>query len=108
MNATMLNMQQVVKSYEGKLALDRLNFTVPQGKIVGLLGRNGAGKSTLIECALGLNTVDAGCVQLLAESPGALSEAARARLGYVPQQTDLFGWMTATQTLAFFKAFYPK
>ena len=108
MNATMLNMQQVVKSYEGKLALDRLNFTVPQGKIVGLLGRNGAGKSTLIECALGLNTVDAGSVQLLAETPGALSESARARLGYVPQQTDLFGWMTATQTLAFFKAFYPK
>ena len=69
MNATMLNMQQAVKSYEGKLAFDRLNFTVLQAKIVVLLGRNGAGNNILIECALGLNTIDAGSVQLLAETP---------------------------------------
>lgn len=103
-----LKMQQVVKLFQGHLALSRLNFELPEGKVVGLLGRNGAGKTTLIECALGLKDVSAGSITLFDEPPGAFSEATRARIGYVPQQTDLFEWMTAPQMLAFFKAFYPR
>ena len=107
MNDHLLEMTSVVKSFSGVLALDRLDFNVGRGQIVGLLGRNGAGKSTLIECALGLRTLAAGEVRLFGEDPLALSPAARARIGYVPQRTDLFEWMYAPQMLAFFKAFYP-
>jgi ABC-2 type transport system ATP-binding protein len=103
-----LEMQSVVKSFDGKLALNRLNFNVNLGQVIGLLGRNGAGKSTLIECALGLRAISAGEVKLFDESPFDLSQATRGRIGYVPQQTDLFGWMTALQMLAFFKAFYQR
>jgi len=101
-----LEMSGVIKRFPGKNALDGLNFSVAPGKVIGLLGRNGAGKTTLLECALGLREVDQGEIRLLGESPMALSETTRGRIGYVPQQTDLFEWLTPSQMLAFFKAFY--
>jgi ABC-2 type transport system ATP-binding protein len=108
MMAPILQMQSVFKHFPGKYALDGLNFTVPAGEVLGLLGRNGAGKTTLLECALGLREIDHGQIQLFGEAPGALSEATRARIGYVPQQTDSFEWLTPLQMLAYFKAFYPR
>ena len=108
MNAPALEMKSVLKLFDTKLVLHKLNFVVPEGRIVGLLGRNGAGKSTLIECALGLQTIAAGSINLLGDASTALSEATRGRIGYVPQENDLFEWMTATQMLGFFKAFYPR
>jgi ABC-2 type transport system ATP-binding protein len=103
-----LNMQSVVKSFAEKSVLNQLNFSLKHGQVVGLLGRNGAGKSTLIECALGLRNIQAGEISIFGEDPQALSAITRGRIGYVPQQTDLFGWMTAPQMLGFFKAFYPR
>lgn len=108
MNETILKMDSVFKHVPGKYALEGLDFMVASGQVLGLLGRNGAGKTTLIESALGLRNIDSGNVALFGESPASLSDAARNRLGYVPQQTDLFEWMTATQMLAFFKAFYAR
>ena len=108
MNTPLLTMQAVVKRFPEKVVLNHLNFSMPQGKVLGLLGRNGAGKTTLIECALGLREVDGGEIRLMGDKPMNLSEQTRARLGYVPQQNDLFEWLTATQMLAFFKAFYTR
>lgn len=108
MNTPLLTMQTVVKRFPEKVVLNHLNFSMPQGKVLGLLGRNGAGKTTLIECALGLREVDGGEIRLMGDKPMNLSEQTRARLGYVPQQNDLFEWLTATQMLAFFKAFYTR
>ncbi len=108
MNSMPLEMTGVTKRYPDKNALDGLNFSVPSGKVVGLLGRNGAGKTTLLECALGLREIDLGEIRLLGETPMSLSDSARSRVSYVPQQTDLFEWLTASQMLAFFKAFYTR
>jgi ABC-2 type transport system ATP-binding protein len=105
-SASPLEMSGVIKRFPGKNALDGLNFSVAPGKVIGLLGRNGAGKTTLLECALGLREIDQGEIRLLGESPMSLSEATRGHIGYVPQQTDLFEWLTPSQMLAFFKAFY--
>ncbi|MCA3019775.1 MAG: ATP-binding cassette domain-containing protein [Rhodocyclaceae bacterium] len=104
MIANVLEMRGVSKSFDRRLVLDELDFTIERGKIVGLLGRNGAGKSTLLDSALGLVGIGGGEISLLGENPAALSEATRGRLGYVPQQTELFSWITAAQMLAYFKA----
>ncbi len=108
MSESVLDMKAVFKQVPGKYALDGLDFSVPKGRVLGLLGRNGAGKTTLLECALGLKEFDKGEIRLFGEAPSQLSDANRARLGYVPQETDLFEWLTAEQMLAFFKAFYPR
>ena len=108
MIANVLEMRGVSKSFDHRLVLDQLDFTIKRGKIIGLLGRNGAGKSTMLDCALGLARIGGGEISLLGENPAALSEVTRGRVGYVPQQTELFPWMTASQMLAYFKAFYEK
>ncbi|MEO8385687.1 MAG: ABC transporter ATP-binding protein [Betaproteobacteria bacterium] len=106
MSQPILEMKSVCKSYTGKSALNGIDLSLTSGQVIGILGRNGAGKSTMLECALGLREIDAGQIKLFGESPAALSEASRARIGYVPQQNDLFEWLTAKQMLAYFRAFY--
>ena len=108
MSAPLLQMQDVFKRVPGKYALNGLDFSVPSGQVVGLLGRNGAGKTTLLECALGLRDIERGEIRLFGETPAQMTDANRARIGYVPQQTDLFEWLSVPQMLAFFKAFYPR
>ncbi|KAF0813428.1 ABC transporter ATP-binding protein YtrB [Andreprevotia sp. IGB-42] len=111
MTQPLLQLASVAKSYGLQRVLGGfggLNWQVEPGRIHGLLGRNGAGKSTLLECALGLRDVDLGTITLLDENPATLSDAGRARIGYVPQKAELFGWMTATQMLAYFRSFYPR
>jgi ABC-2 type transport system ATP-binding protein len=85
-----------------------LDWQIAPGQVVGLLGRNGAGKSTLLECMLGLREADGGSVALFDEDVAGLSDAARGRIGYVPQRTDLFDWLTPVQMLDYFQAMYPR
>jgi len=108
MTASPIQMRGVAKRFDSKPVLDGLDWEVGQGQVIGLLGRNGAGKSTLMECVLGLREIDGGSVQLFGEPLDALSDATRARIGYVPQKSDLFEWMTPLQMLAYFKALYPR
>ena len=49
----MIKVKNLVKSYEGHLAVDNLSFSVEQGKILGFLGPNGAGKSTTMNIMTG-------------------------------------------------------
>ena len=88
--------------------LSPTSFSVGAGDRVGLVGRNGSGKTTLIETLLGLREPDAGAALLLGQPSAKLDDAARARIGYVPQRSDLFEWLTADQLLAYFRSFYPR
>ena len=103
-----IEFKAVSKGFGGRSVLDGLDWSIPRGRVVGLVGRNGAGKSTLLQCALGLLLPESGAVRLLGEDPARLSDDARAQIGYVPQDSDLFEWLTAEQVLAYFKTFYPR
>jgi ABC-2 type transport system ATP-binding protein len=108
MMSSAIEMKGVAKGFKNKAVLAGVDWSVPTGHVVGLVGRNGAGKSTLLRCALGLWSPDAGSVRLLREDPANLPDAVRAQVGYVPQESDLFEWLTATQMLAYFKTFYAR
>ena len=107
MNTPIIRIDTISKRFDGHTVLDGLDWSIAPGQVIGLLGRNGAGKSTLIECLLGLRDTDAGQVTIFGEDVGNLSASARARIGYVPQQSDLFEWLTPHQMLDYFKALYP-
>jgi len=92
----------------GPPVLRGLDWQLLPGQVVGLLGRNGAGKTTLLETLLGLREPQAGSVRLFSRPAMQADDAARARIGYVPQQSDLFESFTAEQLLAYFKSFYPR
>ncbi len=108
MNAPIINLESMTKSYGSKSILRSLDWAVTPGKVIGLLGRNGAGKSTLIECMLGLREADSGSARIYGEKVDDLSDITRGRLAYVPQKADLFEWLTANQMLDYFKALYPR
>jgi len=93
---------------KGDLVLKGLDWQLLPGQVVGLLGRNGAGKTTLLEALLGLREPQAGTVKLFGQDVQQLDDATRARIGYVPQHSDLFEGFTPTQLLAYFRSFYPR
>ncbi len=105
---TCLRLQGLKVAFGAQRVLDGLDWSLPTGQVVGLLGRNGAGKTTLIETLLGLREPDAGAALLFGQPAEHLSDDARARIGYVPQRSDLFEWLTADQLLAYFRSFYPR
>jgi ABC-2 type transport system ATP-binding protein len=95
-------------AYAGRPVLQSLDWQLQPGQVVGLLGRNGAGKTTLLETLLGLRDPQSGTVQLFGQAATRLDDAARARIGYVPQQSDLFEDLRADELLAYFRSFYPR
>jgi len=102
-----LRMEAVSKRYDHKRVLDELSLDVPTGSVLGLLGKNGQGKTTLLKCALGLVRPDSGVLTVLHEPANDLSAAAKARIGYVPQEITLYPWMRAAQLIDYMSAFYP-
>jgi ABC-2 type transport system ATP-binding protein len=93
---------------DGNRVLRGLDWRLLPGQVVGLLGRNGAGKTTLLQALLGLHEPQAGTVRLFDQPANRLDDTARSRIGYVPQQSDLFEAFTPAQLLAYFKSFYPR
>ena len=101
-------LQGIQVSYGAQPVLRGLDWQLLPGQVVGLLGRNGCGKTTLLETLLGLREPGAGQALLFGQAVAGLDDAARARIGYVPQQADLFEWLTPAQLLAYFRSFYPR
>jgi ABC-2 type transport system ATP-binding protein len=98
--------QDLTLTYGAQTVLKRLDWKLLPGQVVGLLGRNGAGKTTLLEALLGLREAQNGSVRLFGQAVMQVDDATRTRIGYVPQQSDLFDGFTPAQLLAYFRSFY--
>ena len=95
----MLELNDLRKTYPGgRQALRGISMTVPTG-IFGLLGPNGAGKSTLMRTLVTLQPPDRGSVRLDGQDVLADPRAARARIGYLPQDFGLHAQVSAERLL---------
>ena len=81
-------------------ALSDLTIDVQPGEVFGLLGPNGAGKSTTIKLLLGLLRSTAGEAFVFGRDPG--DKEAKRRLGYLPEETYLYRFLDADETLRFY------
>tara|TARA_B100000809_G_scaffold232168_1_gene247847 strand:+ start:29 stop:958 length:930 start_codon:yes stop_codon:yes gene_type:complete len=81
-------------------ALDAVDFEVRPGEIFGLLGPNGAGKSTAIKLMLGLLYPTRGKLDVLGNSPRDVRT--KERIGYLPEESHLYDYLTARETLTFY------
>ncbi len=88
----------VSKTYATVRAVDNISFEVAHGEIFGLLGPNGAGKTTTIRMILDIIKPDAGHISVLG---GPMTEATKARIGYLPEERGLYEDMTLLETLLF-------
>lgn len=91
----------LVKRFDGTLAVDGVDLSVPRGAIYGILGPNGAGKTTSLRMVLGIIDPDAGTRRVL----GASNPQDVARLiGYLPEERGLYPSMKAYEAIAFMGA----
>ncbi len=88
----------VVKAYEEKVAVDGLSFSVEKGEVFGLIGPNGAGKTTTIRMMMDIIQPDAGQVAIFGEIP---SEATKSRLGYLPEERGLYKKLSVIETISY-------
>ena len=96
------------KSYGAVKAVDGISFEVRRGEIFGLLGPNGAGKTTTIEILEGLNSPDAGSVDVLGIDVVAHPEALKERIGVQLQTDALYPNLTVEELISLFGSFYAK
>jgi ABC-2 type transport system ATP-binding protein len=96
--------QGLRKRFGERTAVDDVSFTVGDNECYGLLGPNGAGKTTTIAIICGLLRADQGEVTVDGEPGGSL--AAKAAIGYVPQDLALYPDLSARENLRFFGQLY--
>src|SRR5512134_3104153 len=99
--------RELSKSFDGKRVLGGVSCDVEPGDVVGVLGKNGAGKTTLLELVLGFTPATSGGVQLFGYDSYRLPGAAKARIGFVPQQDELVNQLTAADQIGVIASFYP-
>src|SRR5712692_1901604 len=81
-------------------AVQGVTFALEPGRAFGLLGPNGAGKSTVVKAIVGLTRPDSGTVALFGLSPS--KYAARAQVGFAPEEPDFPKYLRAVEELAYF------
>lgn len=97
----MLDIIRLSKSYGAKKAVDDVTFSVGAGEICAFIGHNGAGKTTTLKCVAGILAFDEG--EILIDG-GSISEdpiAAKRKFAYIPDNPDLYDYMTGMQYLNF-------
>ena len=97
----MLNIQHLTKVYGGKKAVDDLSLHIRPGEIYGFIGHNGAGKTTTLKSCCGILQFDGGDILVDGVSIRTDPMACKRRLAYIPDNPDLYEYMTGIQYLHF-------
>ena len=97
----MLNIQHLTKVYGEKKAVDDLSLHIAPGEIYGFIGHNGAGKTTLIRAIVGAQPFDGGSIEVCGHSIEHGPIAAKRALAYVPDNPDVYEFMTGMQYLTY-------
>ena len=85
-------------------AVNDITFNVEPGEVIGLLGPNGSGKSTTVKMLLGLLYPTGGMLNVLGRSPRAVET--KREIGYLPEESYLYKYLTAEETLDFFGSLF--
>ena len=92
----------------GRVIYSDLSFDVPEGRILGLLGKNGTGKTTTINILMGYLRPQSGECTIFGEPITEMSPATRARIALLIEGHVQYSFMTISQIEKFYAAFYPK
>ena len=97
----MLDIQHFTKTYGEKRAVDDLSLHIAPGEIYGFIGHNGAGKTTTLKAAVGILQFDAGEITIGGHSIQTEPLACKRLLAYIPDNPDLYDFMSGIQYLNF-------
>ena len=102
----MIEVKNVVKTFDGFAALNDATLSVPTGAVYGLVGPNGAGKSTIIRHLTGIFRQDSGTVRLGGEDVWE-NAALKAKIAAIPDDWYYFNSAGIGDMMRFYKGFYP-
>ena len=102
----MIQVENLVKTFDGFRALDGADFHVKKGAIYGLVGPNGAGKSTLIRHLTGIYKQDEGSV-LIDGEPVFENPAVKEKIAYIPDDLFYFAQADTMEMKKFYEGIYP-
>ena len=98
-----VEMQDISKFYGSQQALKDVTFSIPKGKIVGLLGPNGSGKTTMIKILTGLLADYTGSVLIDEKAPGPETSV---MVSYLPDRPVMPAWLAVKDALTMYRDFY--
>lgn len=99
-----LQLENVVKYLDGKEVLRGVSLEVKRGEVFGFLGPNGAGKTTTMKTILSLIEPESGSVRVLGNE--GLPDATKERIGFMPENTYLYKYLTGREFLRFSGRFF--
>jgi ABC-2 type transport system ATP-binding protein len=102
-----IGLSKVFRDFWGRpkaRAVNDIDFEIKEGEVVGLLGPNGSGKSTTVKMLLGLLYPTAGQLSVFNMSPRAVDT--KKLIGYLPEESYLYKYLSASETLDFFAALF--
>lgn len=102
----MLTITDLTKVYGNKVAVDRLNLHIAPGEIFGFIGHNGAGKTTTIKACCGILKPDSGEIMIDGSSVAADPIGCKQKLAYIPDNPDLYEFLTGIRYLHFIADVY--
>ena len=97
----MLKINNLTKTFGDKKAVDNLTLHINSGEIYGFIGHNGAGKTTTIKCCCGILQFDQGEIYIDGISVKDNPLACKQKIAYIPDNPDLYDFMTGIQFLNF-------
>ena len=97
----MLRIEHLTKSFGDKKAVDELSLHILPGEIYGFIGHNGAGKTTTLKSVAGILRFESGEIDVCGTSVLADPVACKRQLAYIPDNPDLYDFMTGEQFLNF-------
>ena len=97
----MLNIKNLTKTFGDKRAVDDLSLHILPGEIYGFIGHNGAGKTTTLKCSVGILRFDSGEIEINGTSVSSDPTACKRQLAYIPDNPDLYEFMTGIKYLNF-------
>lgn len=103
MELPVLEIKNIHKKYLSHSVLEGVGFSIPRGKIVGLLGPNGCGKTTILKLISGLLQLDEGEIRINGICPG---QQTKSMISYLPERSYLNDWMKISDILNLFSDFY--
>jgi len=102
----LLQVENLVKDFDGFRAVDCVSFAIPKGRIIGLLGPNGAGKTTTIHMLLGITTPTAGRIVYFGQEFTSHRQACLQRINFASSYNTLQGRITVWQNLIVYGHLY--
>lgn len=108
METAVVKVDNLVKRYKEKLAVDHFSLTIREGEILGLLGPNGSGKTTTINCMLSILKYDKGDIEIFGRKMTPDARDIKAQIGVVMQNVAVIDNLSVYENIDFFCGLYIK